>query len=600
MPDHERAPSIEDERLAESNTLNSRKRELRFGSKILAKIGFDRRHEKIVNSTFLKARKQGEKLPGKNSERRNYSYLSRIENLIDKYGNPAEQKLWQMSVDRLIIAPQDIPASYWRSMEQNFRDNGNAHKIDDQEKQSIIEDIQIGQKESLKSWSDYLGDKDSPYPTWFKIYAWDGVSKMGIFDNKKQQFSVRSRNTVAPYPKLNPAVLTKVYNTVAKDYDKNSEDSKIYDLVKSGNFNKLYSTALLNQKTILKTPEKTEDIHGEWVEYFPGDEEKISSAAEGTPWCVTDTRVCHNYLEYGHYSDEDEDDDDDEQEPKENKAKFILFHLRDPETNTLSKSACASIRINPEGNVSEISGINDGQAVEDSLLPIVEQKVRSLPGGEKYLQAFADKKHLIVLDRKMKENKPLTKDELEFLYEINRPIANLDTHNPVDPRVRSLQKKYDVKYALDAGLDLKRLISRLTPGRIAGNMNTLVEDYHADVNELIKDFSPEDMARYLNILIKYKKDIDVNEIASKLGPAQKVYYLSELGSNGANIDIDDLVSRIHPGRIADNISNLLKYGANVDQIVARLRPEDVARHSDILIRHHADIRAIMNKINELQ
>ena len=59
----------------------------RYGSTALAAANFDARHKEIVESSFDKARKNGEKLPGKNNERRTYAYLSRLEKLIDKYGN---------------------------------------------------------------------------------------------------------------------------------------------------------------------------------------------------------------------------------------------------------------------------------------------------------------------------------------------------------------------------------------------------------------------------------------------------------------------------------------------------------------------------------
>ena len=56
----------------------NRERDLKLGASILAAAGFQDRQKDIVDSSFDKARKNDEKLPGKNSERRNFAYLSRL------------------------------------------------------------------------------------------------------------------------------------------------------------------------------------------------------------------------------------------------------------------------------------------------------------------------------------------------------------------------------------------------------------------------------------------------------------------------------------------------------------------------------------------
>ena len=56
--------------------------ELRLGASALSAANFDARHKEIVDSSFEKARKSGEKLPGQNHERINYAYLSRLYRLV--------------------------------------------------------------------------------------------------------------------------------------------------------------------------------------------------------------------------------------------------------------------------------------------------------------------------------------------------------------------------------------------------------------------------------------------------------------------------------------------------------------------------------------
>ena len=249
-------------------------------------------------------------------------------------------------------------------------------------------------------------------------------------------------------------MLGKTYDAIADFYSLNqadfadqpvdSEASKDRDaeleaLVRSGNFNKLYSKFLLEKRVILKTPERAEDVHGAWREYFPGDEEALAKAADGTPWCVASPAVGKNYLETGRYGEGGYHNGYNTAEAK-NKAKFILFHLQDPETGMLAENACASIRLDTDGRVAEISGLDDGQALEDALVPEVEAKVRTLPGGEKFLEAFADKQHLIAMDRKMQAGEyDFSQEDLEFIFEQKRKIANLDTYSFKDPRINELR-----------------------------------------------------------------------------------------------------------------------------------------------------------------
>ena len=68
-----------------------------IGSRVLALVNFESKHKDIVESSFNKARNNKEKLPGKNNERRNFAYLSRLDRMIEKHGDAIEQKLWEAS-----------------------------------------------------------------------------------------------------------------------------------------------------------------------------------------------------------------------------------------------------------------------------------------------------------------------------------------------------------------------------------------------------------------------------------------------------------------------------------------------------------------------
>ena len=583
-----------------------------IGSKVLSLVNFESKHKDIVESSFNKTRNNKEKLPGKNNERRNFAYLSRLDRIVEKYGDKAEQKLWEVSAENLVMDYEDIPDSYWKQQEQILRDNGQGRKLSEYEKEILAEDLIDKQRQSITSWANYLGDKNCPYPLWFKVYAFDGISKMSNALNLDDaDYNRRDNTTALSFPKLNAEILAKVYRQIndfygvdKKDWlSKHSDDEKLVSLVKSANFPKLYAKELVDTKVILKTPERTEDVHGDWFEYKLGDEEEIASLAEGTRWCVVDPNVAHNYLTYGQYSNPEEYDDYDDDyydyddaEVENSEAKFIIFRLEDPNSpGVYASNGSASIRLDPDGIVDEISGLNDGQAVEDALVPIVKEKTISLPGGEKYLQKFDDKQALIRLDKKMEKGQDLTKEELSFLYELDRPIATLDTYNRKDPRIPELKEKYDLEYALEKGVDANKLASSLESEDIISKLDVLLR-YSADIDNIVKNIDSKDINTNLDTFLKYHADIDL--VVGKMEPHDIVYKLDFLFDHGANIDVNELVSKLGSYDILQNLDTLLKNGADIDVDQMRYRFSYYAHFNlDDLLQRGADINNVVNYMN---
>ena len=588
-----------------------------IGSKVLTLVGFESRNKDIVNSSFEKARKQNEKLPGKNNERRNFAYLSRLDNMVEKHGDALEQKLWAASAENLVMDYEDIPDAYWRQQEQILRDNGQGRELSRGEKETLAEDLIEKQRESINTWSNYLGDKDCPYPLWFKVYAFDGVSKMGLINKETKEFEKRDKSTVASFPILNPEVLAKVYRNINEFYGVDKEDwlaqhpddEKLVSLVKSGNFPKLYAKELFETKTIIKTPEKPEDIEGDWFTYQLGDEDELAKAAEGTGWCIADPNVAHNYLSYGNYAgndndwgeDEDnyagndnywEEDEDNSEEDNQNssKAKFIIFKLKAPNSpDGYSTNGVASIRLNPDGKVAEVSGLDGGQALEDSLVQTVKEKVLSLPGGKEFLQKFEDKQTLIKLDHKLQKGEDLTKGELSFLYELDRPIATLDTYRK-DPRITELKEKYGIEYALEKGIDVNKLVSNLNLDSIICNLDTLLKN-GVDIHNIVSNLDPYNIAYKLDTLLRNGARIYINALVSNLRPNHIIYNLDTLLKHGADIDVNKLVSNLDPYDIVNNLDTLLKHGADINNVIREMNQKDIEDNIDLLREYGAKFDA---------
>ena len=580
-----------------------------IGSKVLSLVNFESKYKDIVESSFNKASQNKEKLPGKNNERRNFAYLSRLDRIIKKHGDKAEQKIWEASAKSVVMDFEDIPDSYWKQQEQILRDNGQGRELSRSEKEILADDLIEKQRESITSWTNYLGDKNCPYPLWFKVYAFDGISKMSNALNLDDaNYDRRDHTTALSFPKLNAEILAKVYRQINNFYGvdkedwlkKNSDDEKLVSLVKSANFPKLYAKELLDTKVILKTPERAEDVHGDWFEYKLGDEEEIADLAEGTRWCVVDPNVAHNCLTYGqfinpgednNYDDDDWEDDDQTEYPE---AKFIIFRLEDPNSpGVYASNGSASIRLDPDGMVAEVSGLGEGQAIEDALVPTVKKKTLSLPGGEKYLQKFDDKQTLIRLDKKMKKGQDLTKEELSFLYELDRPIATLDTYNRRDPRIPELKEKYNVEYALEKGLDIDKIISSLGPNTLIQNLDSLIK-YGADIDNITSNIDSYDIAANLDTLLDHGANIDVNELASELDTYYVLENLDAFLDNGANIDVNELASELNSYDIFENLDTLLKNGADIDLIVGKMKSHDIVYSLDFFLNHGANIN--INKL----
>ena len=574
-----------------------------IGAKVLTLVNFESKHKDIVESSFNKARNKKEKLPGKNNERRNFAYLSRLNNMIEKHGDAIEQKLWEASAENLVMDYEDIPDAYWKQQEQILRDNGQGRKLSEYEKKILAEDLIDKQRQSITSWANYLSDKNCPYPLWFKVYAFDGISKMSNALNLDDaDYSRRDNTTALSFPKLNAEILAKVYRQINDFYgvdkenwlSKHSDDEKLVSLVKSANFPKLYTKELVDTKVILKTPERTEDVHGDWFEYKLGDEEEIANLAEGTRWCVVDPNVAHNYLVYGEYGHSRSTRADEE---SNSKAKFIIFRLEDPNApGIFASNGSASIRLDPNGKVAEISGLNEGQAVEDALVPIVKEKTLSLPGGEKYLQKFDDKQALIRLDKKMEKGEDLTKEELSFLYELDRPIATLDTYNEEDPRIPELKEKYDLEYALEKGVDANKMVASLDSCNIAKNLDTLLE-HGADINNTVNHMKAYDIAKNLDSLLK--QGANINNTINNMDSYRIAKNLDTLLKYSAIIDVNELVSELKTYEVSENLETLLKNGADIDLVVNRMRYSDIVDKLDYLIEHGAniDVNELVSRLN---
>ena len=491
------------------------------GAKVLSAVNFEARRKEIVDSSFNKARERGDKLPGKNGERRDLAYVQRLEEIVDQFGPEGEKRLWEASAQKLIV--------------------------DNQKKHYIPEAVARKQAEGLKPWTDALSNSDRPM--WFKVFAWDGLSKMGKFDSETKRFDKRQAGSKAPYPKFSQEALDKVYDLTTKT----SNPAGI-------NFSNMYSEALLSSIHTVKTPENSADVQGEWREYLPGSEEELAWAAINTPWCIKDSATGRNYLETGFPGGSDKAN------PEKSKGKFILLHLSDPQLGIISDTACASIRLNPDGKVDEISGLRkEDQGLENSLLDEVERKVMQLPGGQKYEKAFADARKIGSIEQKTNDGQPLSKDDLSFLYGLNGKIGSL---NPTsDARIESLKSHHGIGELISSGVSINTILKKVDSRDLIGGVDELMSQ-GVNIKKIVSNLDEELVAENMDTLIAKGAKINPNKLVHKLhrqgDDLSVIRNLDTLTKNGATIDIDKLKSNLQEHEVCNNFDILIRHGASVD------------------------------------
>ena len=572
-----------------------------------------KRAERIAKKEALEAGepvRKIEKIPGENpKDRKNYAYLERLDLAIERGGNRLEKRIWQESIKNFapIIEKENINNKSWLQLKKAFDDNRKGQGLPsveytESEMNKDYERLRQNQIDSINSWTEYLGNKETPFPTWFKIYAFNSVIKMGRYNQVDGKYENRDKSTIAPYPKVSPAALALTLDAVNDFFGQNKEkwftehtdDDQLNAIVKSGNFGKIYTHFFKETYKLISTPEHTEDIKGEWFDFFPGQEIELAEAAQGTPWCIASEHQGAYYLKTN-------------LNIANNKARFRLFKLENESSvDGMSKTACVSIRFNTEGKVDEISGLKNGdrQTIEDSLIPIVEQEVLKYPlNPEKHFkEKFRDKKELIRLQDKAKKGEELTLDEYAFLYEKNREIFTLDTYKGPDLKIAELRNIYNLsrllqgedKDAIDQDLLIQKLecvLEKTSSDDIVANFDTLLEKGF-NINTILNKLDSHGISCHIDTLLE--KGIDINAIFNKLDSDGVSQNLNTLLENG--IDINTIFNKLDSYNISRTLDALLENGIDINTIFNKLDNYDITKNLDTFLEKGINFNTIFNKL----
>ena len=573
-----------------------------------------KRAERIAKKEALEAGepvRKIEKIPGENpKDRKNYAYLERLDLAIERGGNKLEKRIWQESIKNFapIIEKENINNKSWLQLKKAFDDNRKGQGLPpieytESEMNKDYERLRQDQVDSINSWTEYLSNKEVSFPTWFKIYTFNSVIKMGRYNQLDGKYENRDKSTIAPYPKVSPAALALTLDAVndffgqdkEKWFTEHTDDDQLNAIVKSGNFGKIYTHFFKETYKPIPTPERTEDIKGEWFDFYPGQETELAEAAQGTPWCIASEHQGAYYLKTN-------------LNIANNKARFRLFKLENESSvDGTSKTACASIRFNTEGKVDEISGLKNGdrQTVEDSLIPIVEQEVLKYPlNPEKHFkEKFRDKKELIRLQDKAKKGEEITLDEYAFLYEKNREIFTLDTYKGPDLKIAELRNIYNLsrllqgedKDAIDQDLLIQKLecvLEKTSSNDIVANFDTLLEKGF-DINTIFNKLDSHGISYNIDTFLE--KGININTIFNKLNSHDVSQNLNTLLENG--IDINTIFNKLDSYNISRTLDALLENGIGINIIFNKLDSYDITKNLTTLLENGIDVNVIFDKLD---
>lgn len=154
----------------------------------------------------------------------------------------------------------------------------------------------------------------------------------------------------------------------------------------------------------------------------------------------------------------------------------------------------------------------------------------------------------------------------------------------------------NVRLLLRRGVGIKEIIEVLPRDAIVEHLDFFIRHPEVDIDLIVPELYPEDIAKNLNILLAHGASINVNELVLRLDPTDIVWWLDLLIAHGAKIDINKLVPRLDHEDVADKLNTLIAHGANIDLIIQELHQEDIIKNIDTLMAHGVSIDSILYEL----
>ena len=401
-------------------------------------------------------KEQKRKMTGVESRPRALSLLREM--VMNKYVRPHKEKMAEGAarVEERAAREMGIEAHYG---EQELEQRGTI----------AVEDLE----KSLDNWISYLSDANEPYPTWFRYYVFRNVLDLGDYDKDKGEFTRRSQGSTRLFPDIDRGALAYVEQVIEAEKDPEMlgrlrraqqatetpadqliTKEKAAQFAKSS-FAKQYTEGIKQAGEI--TPEMRKETRGQWIKYQKGTDPTALWASlqnKGAAWCTKGFATAETQLRGGD---------------------FYVYYTYDRQGKpTIPRIA---IRMQEE-NIGEARGVADNnQNLEGNMAAIAEEKMKELPGAERYRKASADMKALTAIEKKTGHGEELTKEDLVFLYELEVPIEGFGYQR--DPRIAELLNERNPKEDMPIVFECEK-------DQIARNASEIKEGTKAYVGPLMQ------------------------------------------------------------------------------------------------------------------
>jgi hypothetical protein len=392
-------------------------------------------------------------------------YIVKPNNITDEYikgvlfGNFAEQK----GYNRGDLKNPDIKQGLIEQFRAETRHSFEDYKAPQEEQENVREMAIKDQEARLDSWFSYLTSPEAEnVPTAYRYWAFAEMLKLGSYDDDRKAYNSRTETTAANFPKLDQQALARVLDEVIRK--QKGEPSQIVfadpknqaefrKRLQSENFGKLYASVLEHLKSLRLPTERLIVTEGKWRVFPKGSDAKevVESLKDfHTQWCIDGEGTATGYLAH---------------------SDLHIYFSKDVDNNNTIPRAC--VVASKERGVTEVRGImsdeTSKQHLDDHITPVVEKRLDSIPGGEKWRGQMQDMKHLANIHLKHSGREELEKEDLRFLYEIGGKIQS--TGYDKDPRIAEILKGRDIKEDLSAVIGVPReQISTTKEEALSGNI----------------------------------------------------------------------------------------------------------------------------------
>lgn len=351
----------------------------------------------------------------------------------------AQELMTETLNKEFVIKKSEIPEAYYDLQVRIYRDTGRGElKLTPQNREYLAEIVVADQKSSLKAWIDimFLSPEFNHYPMWSKVWAFQGMTKLGKYDFETGIFATRGKGQTAPFPTVDKVALQNTLDAMIAKVNNRPldqiKDPTTLTLLDGANFGKIFGRSVfveINRKL------ETLSIDGKWVKYDRGSDSKPlvdSLACKNTGWCTAQTATANKQLQDGDF--------------------YVYYSM-----NEQGQATEPRIAIRMDGDrIGEVRGIAKDQNLDDKIVKtdILDNKLKEFGAeGELYKKRNAHMKMLGLVEQKHLKDLPLTTEEIKFLYEINEAIVGFG--HKKDPRIDAIRATRNAKQDLSNALNVR-------------------------------------------------------------------------------------------------------------------------------------------------